>query len=187
MIGGDITDELSSDEEVQRGLRKILSHKYQDMKRAAQITAALSKYGFYRLGSSTKAVKDAGGDPDEDEKVGNLSQPVRFRLMLESLGPTFVKLGQMLSTRPDLIDEEIADELGHLRDRVPPEPIEVARGIIEKELGAPVDELFDEFPDEPIAAASIGMVYKAKPKGKDEWVAIKVQRPNIIKVIRSDI
>ena len=187
MIGGDITDELSSDEEVQRGLRKILSHKYQDMKRAAQITAALSKYGFYRLGSSTKAVKDAGGDPDEDEKVGNLSQPVRFRLMLESLGPTFVKLGQMLSTRPDLIDEDIANELGHLRDRVPAEPIEVARGIIEKELGSPVDQLFDEFPNEPFAAASIGMVYKAKPKGKDEWVAIKVQRPNIIKVIRSDI
>ncbi|MCK5414892.1 MAG: AarF/ABC1/UbiB kinase family protein, partial [Thermoplasmata archaeon] len=188
MIGGDITDELSSDEETQRGLKKILSHKYQDMKRAAQIMGALSKYGFYSLGSgSKKTVKDTGADPDEDVKVKDLSQAVRFRLMLENLGPTFVKLGQMLSTRPDLIDEEIADELGHLRDRVPPEPIEVSRGIIEKELGSPVDQLFDEFPNEPFAAASIGMVYKAKPKGKDEWVAIKVQRPNIIKVIRSDI
>ncbi len=187
MIGGDITDELATDEEVQRGLKKVLSYKYQNFKRAAQIAGALSKYGFGRLGDSAKAVKEAGADPDEDVKVKNLSQPVRFRLMLESLGPTFVKLGQMLSTRPDLIDEEIADELGNLRDRVPPEPIEVVRGIIEKELGAPVDQLFDDFPDEPLAAASIGMVYKARPKGKQEWVAVKVQRPNILKVIRSDI
>ncbi|UCC93304.1 MAG: AarF/ABC1/UbiB kinase family protein, partial [Thermoplasmata archaeon] len=188
MIGGDITDELSSDEEAQRGFRKILSHKYQDMKRAAQIMGALSKYGFYSLGSGgKKTVKDAGADPEEDVKVKDLSQAVRFRLMLESLGPTFVKLGQMLSTRPDLIDEEIADELGHLRDNVPPEPPEVTRAIIEKELGAPVEELFDEIPENPFAAASIGMVFKAKPKGKDEWVAVKVQRPNIVKVIRSDI
>lgn len=187
MIGGDITDELSTDEEVQRGLRKVLSHRYQDMKRAAQIWAALSKYGFYRLGDSAKAIKEAGADPDEDANVKNLSQPVRFRLMLESLGPTFVKLGQMLSTRPDLIDEEIANELGNLRDSVPPEPIEVVREIINRELGAPVDELFDDFPDKPLAAASIGMVFKARPKGKDEWVAVKVQRPNIVKLIRSDI
>jgi ubiquinone biosynthesis protein len=187
MIGGDITDELSSDEEVSRGLKKVLSHKYQNFKRAAQITGALSKYGFTRLGDSAKKVKDLKGDPDTPDDIKELTQAIRFRLMLESLGPTFVKLGQMLSTRPDLIDEEIAEELGNLRDRVPPEPIEVVRRIIEKELGAPVDQLFDEFPDEPMAAASIGMVFKAKPKGGSEWVAVKVQRPNIIGVIRSDI
>ncbi len=187
MIGGDITDELATDEEVQRGLKKILSRKYQNFKRAAQIAGALSKYGFGRLGDSAKAVKEAGGDPYEDTKVRNLSQPVRFRLLLESLGPTFVKLGQMLSTRPDLIDEEVAEELRNLRDNVPPEPIEVTRRIVEKELDAPVDQLFDDFPEEPLAAASIGMVYKARLKGRDEWVAVKVQRPDIVKVIRSDI
>lgn len=187
MIGGDITDELSSDEEAQRGLRKVLSHKYQDFKRAAQISAALSKYGFTRLGDSAKKVKELEADVDTPDEVKRMTQAVRFRLMLESLGPTFVKLGQMLSTRPDLIDEDIADELGNLRDKVPSEPIEVVREIIEKELGAPVDELFDDFPDKPLAAASIGMVFKARPKGKKEWVAVKVQRPNIIKLIRSDI
>ncbi len=187
MIGGDITDELSSDEEVQRGLRKILSHKYQNFKRAAQITAALSKYGFTRLGDSARKVKELEADPDTPDDVKKMTQAVRFRLMLESLGPTFVKLGQMLSTRPDLIDEEIADELGNLRDSVPAEPMEVVRKIIEKELGAPVDQLFDDFPDKPLAAASIGMVYKARPKGKNEWVAVKVQRPNIVNLIRSDI
>jgi len=187
MIGGDITDELASDEEASRGLKKILSHKYQDFKRAAQITGALSKYGFTRLGDSAKKVKELEADPDTPDDIKKMTQAVRFRLMLESLGPTFVKLGQMLSTRPDLIDEEIADELGNLRDSVPAEPIEVVREIIEKELGAPVDELFDDFPDKPLAAASIGMVFKARPKGRNEWVAIKVQRPNIMKLIRSDI
>ena len=187
MIGGDITDELDSDEEAKRGLRKVLSHKYQDMKRAAQIAGALSRYGFYRLGDTARQVKDLGGEPDEEDRFKGLSQPVRFRLMLEGLGPTFVKLGQMLATRPDLIDEAIADELGNLRDQVAPEPIEEVRGIIEAELGAPPEQLFDDFPSEPLASASIGMVYKARVKGTDQWVAVKVQRPGILQLIRSDI
>lgn len=186
MMGQDISDELD-DEDSKRGLSKVLSHKYQNFKRATQITAALSKYGFGRLGPSKKQVQEMGEDPEMTHDIKKLNQAVRFRLMLQSLGPTFVKLGQMLSTRPDLIDDEFAEELGNLRDKVPPDPPEVIRAIIESELGAPVDELFDEFPDTPIAAASIGQVFKAKLKGTDEWVAVKVQRSNILKIIRADI
>jgi ubiquinone biosynthesis protein len=186
MIGQDISDEID-DEETKRGLSKVLSHKYQDFKRAAQIMAALSKYGFGKLGPSKKKIKEMGLDPEAPEEIKDLTEAVRFRLMLQSLGPTFVKLGQMLSTRPDLIDEEFALELENLREKVPPEPPEVVMATIQSELGRPADEIFDELPDAPIAAASIGQVYKAKIKGTDQWVAVKVQRSNIFKTIRADI
>ncbi len=185
-MGQDISDELD-DGDTKRGLSKVLSHKYQNFKRATQIAAALSKYGFGRLGPSKKQVQEMGEDPEMTQDIKKMDQAVRFRLMLQSLGPTFVKLGQMLSTRPDLIDDEFAEELGNLRDSVPAEPPEVIRAMIEKELGAPVEEIFDEFPDEPIAAASIGQVFKARIKGTDEWVAVKVQRSNILNTIRADI
>ncbi len=186
MMGQDISDEID-DEETKRGLSKVLSHKYQDFKRAAQIMAALSKYGFGKMGPSKKKIKEMGMDPEAPPDIKDLTEAVRFRLMLQSLGPTFVKLGQMLSTRPDLIDDDFAIELENLRDRVPPDPPEVIRATIENELGKPADEIFDDFPDNPLAAASIGQVFRARIKGTDKWVAVKVQRSNIFKTIRADI
>ncbi len=186
MMGQDISDEID-DEETKRGLSKVLSHKYQNFKRAAQITAALSRYGFGKIGPSKKKIKEMGMDPDAPKDIKDLTEAVRFRLMLQNLGPTFVKLGQMLSTRPDLIDEEFALELENLREKVPPESPELVRATIESELGRPVDEIFDDFTDVPIAAASIGQVYRTRIKGTDKWVAVKVQRSNIFKTIRADI
>jgi ubiquinone biosynthesis protein len=183
----DITDELPSDEEVKRGLRKVLSDKYTNFMRAAEIAAALSRYGFSRLGDHVSRVKELNQDPDVKEEMRSRPQAVRFRLLLESLGPTFIKLGQMLAVRPDLIDDEIAEELGNLRDNVPPEPMETIIGTIEAELGGPVDQFFDDFPSETVAAASIGQVLRARVKGTDEWVAVKVQRSNILKTIKADI
>ncbi len=186
MMGQDISDEID-DEETKRGLSKVLSHKYQNFKRAAQIMAALSKFGFGKLGPSKKQIKEMGMDPEAPPDIKDLTEAVRFRLMLQNLGPTFVKLGQMLSTRPDLIDDEFAIELENLRDKVPPDAPEVIRATIENELGKPVDEIFDDFPDNPIAAASIGQVFRARLKGTDKWVAVKVQRSNIFKINRADI
>jgi ubiquinone biosynthesis protein len=183
----DITDELPSDEEVKRGLRKVLSTRYANFKRAAEITAALSRYGFGRLGDQVSRVKELNQDPDTTEEIRSHSQAVRFRLLLESLGPTFIKLGQMLSTRPDLIDEEFAEELGNLRDRVPPEPMDVIIATLEAQLGGPVEDFFEDFPEETVAAASIGQVLRARVKGTDEWVAVKVQRSNILQTIKADI
>src|SRR5579862_1330659 len=104
---------------------------------------------------------------------------LRLRLALESLGPIFVKFGQVLSTRRDLLSVDFANELAKLQDQVPPFDSAVAIAIIEKSLGAPVDELFDEFEREPIASASIAQVHFAKLKqgphaGKS--VAVKVLR-----------
>ncbi|QHT61768.1 AarF/ABC1/UbiB kinase family protein [Paenibacillus lycopersici] len=110
----------------------------------------------------------------------------RIRLMLEELGPTFVKLGQIASTRPDLVPADIVAELERLQDSVPASPFDEVAPIIEEELGAPIGELFRSFAEEPLAAASIGQVYRAcLPDGTP--VAIKVQRPGIQRLIETDM
>ncbi|PKM42664.1 MAG: ABC transporter [Firmicutes bacterium HGW-Firmicutes-8] len=110
----------------------------------------------------------------------------RIRKVIQELGPTYVKMGQIASTRPDLLPQELIDELAQLQDRVPPFPYENVKEIIEEELKAAVDQLFTEFAPEPIAAASIGQVHKAKLKS-GETVAVKVQRPGIQSAIKTDL
>ncbi len=110
----------------------------------------------------------------------------RIRLILEELGPTYIKLGQMMSTRPDIIPAAIILELEKLQDKVREIPFDEVKAIIEDELELPLEELFTEFNPVPIAAASIGQVHKAAlPSG--EVVAVKVQRPNITKTIDTDL
>ena len=114
------------------------------------------------------------------------SRGVRIRRTLEDLGPIFVKFGQALSTRKDLLPDDIADELVKLQDKVPPFPNEIARRIIEKELDMSVDEAFAEFDAEPLASASVAQVHTAVlPDG--EQVIVKVLRPDVEKRIRSDV
>lgn len=110
----------------------------------------------------------------------------RIRLALEDLGPIFIKLGQTLSTRPDLIPPGLVAELSHLQDRVPPFPNEEAKRIIEKELGQPVESVFKHFEVKPLASASIAQVHAATLWDGRE-VVIKVVRPTIEPVIRKDI
>jgi len=111
---------------------------------------------------------------------------VRLRLTLEDLGPIFVKFGQILSTRKDLLPDEIAGELARLQDKVPPFPGEQAVAIIEKSFGKPISELFASFDVQPFASASIAQVHAARlPDGTE--VIVKVVRPGIHKVIRRDI
>lgn len=111
---------------------------------------------------------------------------VRIRLALEQLGPTFIKLGQALSTRYDLLDREIVEELTKLQDQVPPFPSSEAINIIEEALKQPLKSIFSTFEQEPIAAASIAQVHGAVLKS-GESVVVKVVRPNIQKVIKRDI
>lgn len=105
---------------------------------------------------------------------------------LTNLGPCFIKVGQALSTRPDLIRRDWLDELTRLQDDLPAFDHAIALNTIETELGAPVDELFEEFPDTPVAAASLGQVYKARPHYQ-QWVAVKVQRPNLVFILQRDM
>jgi ubiquinone biosynthesis protein len=113
-------------------------------------------------------------------------QGERLRLALEALGPVFIKFGQMLSTRRDLLPDEIAFELQRLQDQVPPFPGEAARLIVEKALGKPVGELFAQFEAEPLASASVAQVHVARlHNGRD--VVVKVVRPGIDRIIRKDV
>jgi ubiquinone biosynthesis protein len=116
----------------------------------------------------------------------SLPRGVRIRRSLEDLGPIFVKFGQILSTRRDLLADDIAVELAQLQDNVPAFPGEQARLIIEKSLGQPVTELFAHFDEQPLASASIAQVHSATLHDGSE-VIVKVVRPNIIKTIRHDI
>jgi len=110
----------------------------------------------------------------------------RIFTTLTNLGPCFIKVGQALSTRPDLVRRDWLDQLTQLQDNLPPFPHAIALQTIEAELGAPVGQLFEEFPDYPVAAASLGQVYKARPVGGG-WVAVKVQRPNLERQLRRDL
>ncbi len=114
----------------------------------------------------------------------------RLRQALEDLGPIFVKFGQVLSTRRDLLPPDVADELAKLQDRVPPFASDVARREIERGLGRPIDSVFSRFEDEPVASASIAQVHFAVMKdgphaGKE--VAVKVLRPNMLSAIDKDL
>ncbi len=120
------------------------------------------------------------------EEAPPLSAPERLRLALEELGPTFIKLGQVLSTRPDLVPPDYVAELTRLQDAVPPDPWAPVKAQIEGELGAPTDELFAAIDREPIAAASLAQVHTAVlPDGTD--VVVKVQRPGIEERIEVDL
>ena len=120
------------------------------------------------------------------EEAADETIPIRIRKVFEELGPAYIKLGQMLSTRPDLAGIEIAEELQRLRDNTPITPFDEMKEVIEEELGKPIDEIYEKIDEIPIGSASIGQVYKAKlingPK-----VAIKVQKPNSYELIKSDI
>ncbi len=122
----------------------------------------------------------------------NLSAPrgQRLRQALEHLGPIFVKLGQVLSTRRDLLPNDIADELAKLQDQVPPFPSDVAVASIERAFGRRVDEIFSRFDRIPVASASIAQVHFASLKnssGQEREVAVKVLRPGMLKVIDKDL
>jgi len=110
----------------------------------------------------------------------------RIRIFLEELGPTFVKIGQIASTRPDLLPPDIIDELIKLQDQVPAFPFEQVREVLEHEFGGPFETLFAEFEIVPMAAASIGQVHLARLH-TGEQVAVKIQRPNIRSVVETDL
>ncbi|MES9966320.1 MAG: AarF/UbiB family protein, partial [Sedimenticola sp.] len=112
--------------------------------------------------------------------------PVRMRQALEDLGPIFVKFGQILSTRRDLLPDDIADELARLQDAVPPFSGTQARALIEKAYGHPIEEVLDDFEETPMASASIAQVHAATLKDGRK-VVVKVLRPDIERIIRRDV
>jgi|TARA_B100001971_G_C18248326_1_gene576108 ubiquinone biosynthesis protein len=156
--------------------------KLRDLKRFKTIVGILIKegFGYYLTKITPKALQPKG------ETKLPLKPEERFRRTLEQLGPTFIKLGQILSLRPDLIPLKYVRELSNLQDDVPEFPYEDAKQTIEKELKKSLKELFKKFNKKPIAAASVSQVYKATLPN-DDIVAVKVQRPGIQKQMKTDI
>ena len=168
-----------------------ISRTYNHLNRYHQILRVLFKYGFNDLVERLhidqyleSGLKMINRKPRE--QLEKHSRPERLRMALEELGPTFIKLGQLLSTRSDFIELEYLEELAKLQDAVPPFPFAEAQRIIREETGKELTELFSYFDETPLAAASIGQVHRARLHDGTELV-IKVQRPDIEKIIAVDL
>lgn len=170
----------------------IFGRKYKNLGRMGHIAQVFIGQGFGHLvtqmGLQRLVPFRRRSMPREEYVVVHAeeSAPIRLRKAFEELGPTFIKLGQVLSGRPDLVTVQFADEFKKLRDEVPPFPYDDARRIVEKELDAKLGELFAEFDPVPVAAASIAQVHKAVLQNGDK-VVVKVRRPGIEKNIEQDI
>jgi len=168
-----------------------LKKTVRNVKRYRQIFRVLLKYGFEDILDTLRvaAYIRTGRKVltrQKGKEVIQMSRPERIRLVLEELGPTFIKLGQMLSTRPDLIPVEFIEEFRKLQDDVPPFPGDKAKEIVEKELGKSVETLFSSFEEVFKSAASLAQIHRAVTKSGQQ-VAVKIQRPGINSIIKSDM
>jgi ubiquinone biosynthesis protein len=165
-------------------------HTLRNIQRVRHITSILIKHGFdqviekldleYRV-FAKKVINSS------QEVLPQLSIAERARMVLEDLGPTFTKLGQILSTRPDLVPKSFIVEFQKLQDSAPPVKPEAIAEQIALGLGKTANEIFSNFDPQPLASASIGQVHKAQLRATNETVVVKVQRPGIRSVIESDI
>ena len=174
-------------------IRKIgvIGRTYRHLNRYRQILTILFKYGFGDLLEMLKIDQyiEVGLQMisrNRGARVERLNRPQRLRMAFEELGPTYIKLGQILSTRPDLIPMDYIQELSKLQDDVPAFPFAEVRKVVESEFGRPPEELFDSLEEKPQASASIGQVHRAVLKD-GEAVAVKFQRPRIRKIIEVDL
>lgn len=172
-------------------MKIIPSTRNDSIKRIEEIYRVLKKNDFgYLIEENTFFKKFPFLKDTKRRKYKELpdeSIPERIKNVLEELGPTYIKLGQMLSTRPDLIGVEIAKELESLRDNTPITPFNEIKEVIEKELEKPIDEVYKEIDEKPIGSASIGQVHKGILLENNQEVAIKVQKPYVKETIESDI
>jgi ubiquinone biosynthesis protein len=168
-----------------------LLKKVQNAVRFTEVIHILVQHGFADLltrmdlieGAPAKIMQTLRLIKNDDKAMG---QGERLRHALAELGPTFVKMGQILSSRPDLVGVQLSNELQDLQDNVPAVEFEKMRAVFEENLEQPIETLLDEFSETPIATASLSQVYKAKLK-TGEAVAVKIQKPGIADIIHADI
>ena len=163
-----------------------ISRPIRHLRRYRHILTVFTRHGFgfalSHLPTEPLWLRDLYPFPIQEPE----SLPAHFRQALEELGPAFVKLGQMLSTRPDVLPPDYITELAKLQDNVPPVPWDEIHQVIEAELGHPPEKIFGEIDPHPLAAASLAQVHAAKLTTRQK-VVIKVQRPNILPTIRTDL
>ena len=163
------------------------TYRLEDLARAREILRVAVRNGFGQFVSGLSLSRIPGlGSIQDKASSGQLPAGRRLCKLLEELGPTYIKLGQMLSTRPDLMPRHFADELATLQDNVPPFPGAEARAVVDEEFGRPLEDIFIEFSPEPVASASIAQVHSARMRDGRK-VAVKIMRPGIEQTLRSDI
>lgn len=167
-------------------LSSPFASRIQNINRVREIIAVLLKYGFDEVVSSTALGKLVPYSSLINPPDAQAPRADRIRRAIEELGPTFIKLAQILSNRPDLIPNALLVEFQKLQSEVPPFSFEAVQRIVEAELGRPLDEVFKYLSQKPIGAASIGQVHKGKLR-TGEMVAVKVQRPAVRELIETDI
>ncbi|SHL06002.1 ABC1 kinase family protein [Hymenobacter psychrotolerans] len=162
-----------------------------NLTRIRQVSEVLIRYGFEdavtttalrRLVPRSRRISWQEGE----QAVFETTRWQRIRMIIEELGPTFIKLAQAMSNRADLLPQPLIDEFEKLQSNVPPFDVQVAKGLIEQELGRPINEVFSEFDDVPLGSASIGQVHRARLLSGEE-VVVKVQRPGVQEKVRSDL
>ncbi len=169
----------------------LFNNTFRNLNRTREILGILIKYGFEDfIANSTMrnlVTESMRLKWLRDEKpVMEYTRWERVRMAAEELGPTFIKLAQILSNRPDIIPEELVKEFEKLQDRVPPFEYARAKAIIESETGRKLEDMFDDFQEVPMASASIGQVHKAKLKTGED-VVVKIQRPDVKEIIEQDL
>lgn len=171
----------------------FLAHPLNYVNRYRQIAGVLIKYGFDDLLARLNVkqyLPSAKHQPSEDkepkEDISGLARYERMRLVLEELGPTFIKFGQIMSNRPDLLPPQLVGELEKLQDQVPPFDSQVAKETVETELGYDIDTIFKHFDEAPFSSASVAQVHQAILHNGQE-VALKIQRPQIWEVAEVDL
>jgi len=160
-----------------------------DLERLRQIVLVLVGHGFGEVVQRLGFGSLVSGKTKAEDKKASIPIGERIRLVLTDLGPSFIKLGQILSTRPDVIPADIITELKKLQDDVPPVPFAELEPHIVKEIGAPIADVFDHLEEIPLASASIGQVHRARLEvdGRFEDIVVKIQRPNIKGTIDRDL
>ncbi|MCC5946398.1 MAG: AarF/ABC1/UbiB kinase family protein [Bernardetiaceae bacterium] len=170
----------------------LLDKTVNNLNRIRQVLQVLIKYGFEDVITGTPALKRLVPPKQQlawsraEKSVFEYNRWERLRMIIEELGPTFIKLGQLLSNRPDVLPKGLIQEFEKLQSNVAPFNAETARSIIEQELGSPIEETFLYFDNVPIGSASIGQVHRARLRNGDD-VVIKVRRPNIYMKVQTDL
>src|ERR671922_1871615 len=167
-------------------LRPMASTTSRNLGRMSEIAQVAVRHGFGYFFETHRLTDLLPGRPKLDAAATPSQRGQHLREMLDELGPTFVKFGQLLSTRPDVVPPDIVTELQELQDAVRPFPYDDVERVIREELDLSVEQLFTEFEPTPVASASIGQVHRATlPNGRR--VAVKVQRPNAPRQVEADL
>lgn len=169
----------------------IFNQTFKNIKRTREIISVLVKYGFEDI-ITNSTLRNLVSESRrlswtrQERPVFEYTRWERIRMVAEELGPTFVKLAQVLSNRPDILPDPLIKEFEKLQDKVPPFAFAKVKQIIEEETGMYLEDVFDEFDEKPLASASIGQVHRAKLKAGQE-VVVKVQRPNVQETVAQDL